>query len=99
MVSEQLLKDKVCVITGGGRGIGAAIAEKFAGQGAILILTARSQDQLQEVTSVPTLSLCRSDEARFVTRNLPNITLYAACTLFYSRTMGTHAITRSCPVA
>lgn len=55
MVAEQLLKDKVCVITGGGRGIGAAIAEKFAGQGAILILTARSQDQLQEVTSVPTL--------------------------------------------
>ena len=38
------------MITGGGRGIGAAIAQRFAAEGATLILTARSEDQLQEVT-------------------------------------------------
>ena len=49
MSAGQLLRSKVCVITGGGRGIGAAIAERFAQEGADLILTARSEDQLQEV--------------------------------------------------
>lgn len=57
MGSSQLLKGKVCVVTGGGRGIGAAIAEKYAAQGATLIPTARSEDQLQEVCC---LSACRS---------------------------------------
>ncbi|MGZ4400237.1 MAG: SDR family NAD(P)-dependent oxidoreductase, partial [Gaiellaceae bacterium] len=32
------LVDRVCVITGGGRGIGAAIAETFASQGAEIAL-------------------------------------------------------------
>ena len=49
MSAGPLLKSKVCVITGGGRGIGAGIAERFAQEGADLILTARSEDQLQEV--------------------------------------------------
>ncbi|KAL3142159.1 hypothetical protein ABBQ38_002517 [Trebouxia sp. C0009 RCD-2024] len=49
MAAGKLLENKVCVITGGGRGIGAAIAERFAAEGAILILTARSKDQLQQV--------------------------------------------------
>ena len=60
MVLEKLLKNKVCVVTGGGRGIGAAIAEKFAGQGASLILTARSEDQLQEVMSVRFFLSCNA---------------------------------------
>lgn len=50
MNADQLLNNKVCVVTGGGRGIGAAIAEKYAAQGATLVLTARSEDQLQEVS-------------------------------------------------
>ena len=49
MAPGKLLANKVCVITGGGRGIGAAIAEKFAAEGATLVLTARSEDQLQKV--------------------------------------------------
>lgn len=45
----DFLPGKVCVITGGGRGVGQAIAEKYASLGFTLILTARSRDQLEEV--------------------------------------------------
>lgn len=51
---QKLFKDflpgKICVITGGGRGVGQAIAERYAAEGFTLILTARSKDQLEEVT-------------------------------------------------
>ncbi|DBA95764.1 TPA: hypothetical protein ACH3X1_001318 [Trebouxia sp. C0004] len=47
----EFLPGKVAVITGGGRGIGQAIAEKYATQGFTLILTARSKDQLEETAA------------------------------------------------
>ncbi|MBR2504148.1 MAG: SDR family NAD(P)-dependent oxidoreductase, partial [Oscillospiraceae bacterium] len=37
------LKDKIAIITGGSRGIGFAIAEKFLAEGAKVIITASSQ--------------------------------------------------------
>ena len=43
------LKNKVAVITGAGRGIGRAIALSFAGEGADLVIAARSRDQLERV--------------------------------------------------
>jgi NAD(P)-dependent dehydrogenase (short-subunit alcohol dehydrogenase family) len=43
------LKDKVALITGASRGIGRGIALGFAREGATLVLTARSQDQLEAV--------------------------------------------------
>ena len=49
MSPKGLLLGKTCVLTGGGRGIGAAIATKFATEGAKIILVARSEDQLQRV--------------------------------------------------
>ena len=42
----MLLKDRIALVTGSGRGIGRAIARRFAGQGAQVFLTARSEDQL-----------------------------------------------------
>ena len=49
MAPVTLLPNKVCVVTGGSRGIGAAIAERFAAEGATLVLAARSERQLQKV--------------------------------------------------
>jgi 3-hydroxybutyrate dehydrogenase len=45
------LKDRIALITGGGRGIGRAIAHEFAREGAQLVLTARSVDQVKQVAS------------------------------------------------
>jgi len=44
-----LLKGQVVVVTGGGRGIGRAIAKKFASAGAAVVVTARSEKQVAQV--------------------------------------------------
>ena len=44
----MLLKDQVAFITGAGRGIGKAVALRFAAEGASLILCARTGSQLAE---------------------------------------------------
>jgi 3-hydroxybutyrate dehydrogenase len=41
-----LLRDKVALITGSGRGIGAAIADRFAQEGASVFLTARTESEI-----------------------------------------------------
>src|SRR2546426_395075 len=43
------LSAKACVVTGASRGIGRAIALAFAGQGADVVLAARSRNDLEEV--------------------------------------------------
>jgi NAD(P)-dependent dehydrogenase (short-subunit alcohol dehydrogenase family) len=46
------LKDKIAVVTGGGRGIGRAIALAFASEGASLVLASRSQEALEETRTM-----------------------------------------------
>jgi 3-hydroxybutyrate dehydrogenase len=45
----MLLEAKVAVITGGGRGIGRAMALKFAGEGAAVVLAARTRTEIESV--------------------------------------------------
>ena len=45
------LRDKVTIITGGGRGIGKAIAIAYAAEGARVVIAARSSEQLDEVAT------------------------------------------------
>ena len=47
--SSRKLAGKWCIVTGGGAGIGQAIAETFAAEGASIALVARSKDKLEEV--------------------------------------------------
>ena len=45
----MLLTGKVAVITGGGRGIGRAIALKFAAEGAAIVIAARTKSEIEAV--------------------------------------------------
>ncbi|MGH9681357.1 MAG: SDR family NAD(P)-dependent oxidoreductase [Candidatus Acidiferrales bacterium] len=45
----MLLAGKVAVITGGGRGIGRAMALKFAGEGASVVVAARTKSEIEAV--------------------------------------------------
>jgi NAD(P)-dependent dehydrogenase (short-subunit alcohol dehydrogenase family) len=48
---SMLLDQQVTIVTGAGRGIGRAIALKFAGEGAAVIVTARSENEVQAVAA------------------------------------------------
>ena len=51
MQSEGILRDQVAVLTGASRGIGRAIAEAFAREGARVVICGRKQDTLDAVAA------------------------------------------------
>ncbi len=70
----MLLKNQVALITGSGRGIGRAIAQLFAKEGAAVFLTARTENELAATTA----EISRTGRrAEYVAADL---TLEAQCT-------------------
>jgi NAD(P)-dependent dehydrogenase (short-subunit alcohol dehydrogenase family) len=47
----MILKDKVAIVTGANRGLGKAIALKFAEEGAAVVLTGRTEDSLKQAVA------------------------------------------------
>ena len=46
---RELLRDKVVIVTGASRGIGAAAARTFASEGAVVVLAARDEQAIEQV--------------------------------------------------
>jgi len=61
------MKGRVALVTGGGSGIGAAIAERFVADGAKVCITGRRQEMLEKVAqSLPsgTVTICSGDVSK-----------------------------------
>jgi 3-oxoacyl-[acyl-carrier protein] reductase len=61
MQSSSVLKSQVAVVTGAGRGIGAAIARRLAALGASLVLCGRTRSHLQDVAAAISKTGGKSD--------------------------------------
>ena len=48
-MEQQMLKDKVAIITGASYGMGRTMAELFAEEGAAVVITARGKEKLDAV--------------------------------------------------
>ena len=49
---EKLLENKIALITGANRGIGAGIARQYAANGAVLVLAGRNEEAMKEAVRI-----------------------------------------------
>ena len=59
------LEDKRCLVTGGGSGIGRAVARRFAAEGALVVVSGRRADAIEETAAdVPSISVFAGDASQ-----------------------------------
>jgi NAD(P)-dependent dehydrogenase (short-subunit alcohol dehydrogenase family) len=59
------LEDKRCLVTGGGSGIGRAVARRFAAEGALVVVSGRRADAVEETAEgVPSISVFAGDASQ-----------------------------------
>ena len=63
------LKDKTIIVTGGGRGIGAAACRLLASEGANVVITCRT---VEEGSSVENDILSKNGSAKFISHDVTN---------------------------
>jgi 2-keto-3-deoxy-L-fuconate dehydrogenase len=79
---SQRLTDKVCLVTGAAQGIGRAVVEAFAAQGARVVATDIQAEKLRDLggaVEVMALDVTNLDNAREAARRHPDVNVLVNC--------------------
>ena len=74
----ESLKDKTVIVTGGGRGIGAAACRLLASEGANIVITCRT---IEEGLSIEKDILSKNGSAKFIPHDVTKAVSYTHLTL------------------